>query len=151
MWRVDVCASVTIKTRELNFCPFTLQARCMHSVYANLPVDVPQGNFTESAKWRDGVQPRRWAARTVSAETTAEHVRNYATIHALQGGSGEHGQGGTFDRVLFCPDKTGTLSIERSVKGRPIKPLVFVTSWFACCSFWRAVRRRQKYIETEAS
>lgn len=60
--------------------------------YAHVSVVWPQGNF--KARWGGGVQPRRRAAGTVSSETTAEHVGDDASIHTLQGGSGQHGQRG---------------------------------------------------------
>lgn len=62
--------------------------------YAYLSIISPQGNFKESVRGRGRVQPRRRAAGAVSSETTAEHVRNYASIHAVQGGSRQHGQRG---------------------------------------------------------
>lgn len=93
----------------LNIQPVHLFSRnvavCFNRVLGLLSVILPQGNFKGSAGWSGGVQPGRRAAWAISSETTAEHVRNYASVHALQGGSGEHGQRGK-DRENTHPHLT---------------------------------------------
>lgn len=59
---------------------------------------VLQGSFQLSA-CRDGrTQPGPRAARTFPEEKAAQHVGKHAALHALQGGSGEHGQRGAWLR-----------------------------------------------------